>query len=96
MNDDKDEREGEGANKKAENNQGTNRTADGLDAKNKNKNPNKNKNNDNQESHFNNKTEEATNTEANTETINGESGLIQHVNKYLVSLNSQSEYRNVP
>ena len=40
------------------------------------------KDNDNQESHFNNETEKATNTEANTETINGETGLTQHVNKF--------------
>ena len=42
----------------------------------------KNKNPDNQESYFNNRTEKATNTKANTETTNGESGLKQHANKF--------------
>ena len=80
----KDEGEDEVAEKKTKDKQVINGIADELDNKdkNKNKNPNKNKNNDNQESYINNETEKATNTEANTETINGESGLTQHVNKF--------------
>ena len=59
--------------KKAEINQDTNEII-GVDIKNKNP--------DNQESFFNDGTEKATNTEANTETTNGESGLKQHANKF--------------
>ena len=74
--DSKEEEEDESEDKKTENNQGTNGTADGLDAK------NKNSNNDNQESYFNNKTEEATTMGADTEVINVESGLRNHVERF--------------
>ena len=68
----KDEGEDDGADKKKEvvNNQDT---TNGLGTKNKNSNTDK--------IEFNNEREEATNREANTETINSESGLNQHVNK---------------
>ena len=67
--DSKDEGEDEGEDKnEAESNQGTNITADRLDAKNKNNNSNA----DNQELYFNTKTEEATTMGADTEAINVE------------------------
>mmetsp|Transcript_53260 Transcript_53260/g.57823 ORF Transcript_53260/g.57823 Transcript_53260/m.57823 type:complete len:176 (-) Transcript_53260:1898-2425(-) len=75
--DSKDEREDEGADKKeeAENNQDTTGTIR-LDAK------NKNNNSDTGNQEFNTETEEATNMGANTEAINGESGLQQHTKNF--------------